>query len=109
MPVVTLNTLDDPRLDLFCRLTDHQLRNRLDPARGVVIAESETSTVTASWPLLQLVKVSRAGLALQPDQIDGDNIFKTPFPRTSRADFPAGRGLMALGGKPYRVQVAVPE
>lgn len=41
MPVVTLNTLDDPRLDLFCRLTDHQLRNRLDPARGVVIAESE--------------------------------------------------------------------
>lgn len=32
---------DDERLALFRDLTDHQLRNRLDPARGIMIAESE--------------------------------------------------------------------
>lgn len=37
---VRLDTLDDERLDVYARLTEHQLRNRLDPARAVLIAES---------------------------------------------------------------------
>lgn len=40
MPVIKLNSLDDPRLDVYARLTEHQLRNKLDPSRGVLIAES---------------------------------------------------------------------
>ena len=31
-----------PELDLFCRLTETQLRNRLEPEKGVFIAESPT-------------------------------------------------------------------
>jgi S-DNA-T family DNA segregation ATPase FtsK/SpoIIIE len=81
-----------------CRANDH-----------FVIAEGETSTLTGSWPLLQAVKVSRSGIALQPDQIDGDALFKTSFPRVARADFSQGRGLFVVGGKFRRVQVALPE
>ena len=38
---VNVATLDDPRLDAYARLTDAQLRNRLEPDLGVFIAESE--------------------------------------------------------------------
>jgi len=74
-----------------------------------VIAEGETSSLTGSWPLLQAVKSHRCGIVLQPDQMDGDMLFKTPFPRTTRSEFPAGRGLMVQGGRVTKVQVAVPE
>ena len=74
-----------------------------------MIAEGETSSVTGSWPLLQAVKSSRCGVVLQPDQMDGDSLFKTPFPRTTRQEFPPGRGLMVQGGQVCKVQVALPE
>ncbi len=35
-----LNDLDDARLDMYARLTDVQLRSRLEPERGVLVAES---------------------------------------------------------------------
>jgi S-DNA-T family DNA segregation ATPase FtsK/SpoIIIE len=78
-------------------------------AGAFVIAEGETGSLTGSWPLLQAVKVNRYGIVLQPDQMDGDTMFKTPFPRTTRAEFPAGRGLMVQGGRVRKVQVALPE
>ena len=40
MPIITLTTLDDPALDVYARLTEPQLRHRLDPSRGLFIAES---------------------------------------------------------------------
>ncbi len=36
-----LSSLDDPRLDVYARLTELQLRNRLEPERGIFIAESD--------------------------------------------------------------------
>ena len=41
MPLIRCTRADDPRLDAFCRLTNHQLRNKLDPAAGRCIVESE--------------------------------------------------------------------
>ncbi len=41
MPLIRCTRADDPRLDAFCRLTNHQLRNKLDPERGRCIIESE--------------------------------------------------------------------
>jgi S-DNA-T family DNA segregation ATPase FtsK/SpoIIIE len=41
--------------------------------------------------------------------MDGDTIFRTSFPRVSRAEFPPGRGILVHGGRLDRVQVAVPE
>lgn len=35
-----LTSLDDPHLDVFARLTDHQLRARVEAARGVLVAET---------------------------------------------------------------------
>lgn len=40
MCVIRISTLDDPRLDVFARLTEAQLRNKLEPEKGVFIAES---------------------------------------------------------------------
>ena len=70
-----------------------------------LVAESETSTWTSSWPLLTEVKSARRGLLLQPDAIEGDTIMRTAFPRVKRADFPPGRGLFVHAGKVVTVQL----
>ena len=96
-----LNTsADTPLQDLFRVCRD---------AGALVVAGSETGSMSSTWPLLQPVKAARHGIALQPDQIDGDAVFKTPFPRLSRAEFPPGRGLYVRGGRVVRVQCALPE
>ncbi|WP_454946571.1 TrmH family RNA methyltransferase [Cryptobacterium curtum] len=40
MNIIEINSWDDPRLDAYARLTEAQLRNRLEPERGLFIAES---------------------------------------------------------------------
>jgi len=75
----------------------------------LLIAESETSTLAQSWPLVQAIRAARRGFALQPDQTEGDSIFRTSFPRISRSEFPLGRGMLVEGGKIRRVQLILPE
>jgi len=70
-----------------------------------LVAESETSAWGSSWPLLAEVKTARTGLLLQPETMEGDMILRTAFPRASRADFPAGRGMYVARGKAVRVQL----
>ena len=41
MPYIELKSLDDARLDVFARLTEAQLRNKLEPEKGIFIVESE--------------------------------------------------------------------
>lgn len=41
MPYINVDTLDDARLDVFARLTEAQLRNKLEPEKGIFIVESE--------------------------------------------------------------------
>lgn len=78
-------------------------------SNGVFLAtDSETSSL-GSWALQAAVKAPRHGIALQPDQFDGDNVFKTAFPRVSRADFPPGRGFYVRAGRVGKVQFALPE
>ena len=38
--VIEITTFDDPRLDVYARLTEAQLLNRFEPAKGMFIAES---------------------------------------------------------------------
>lgn len=38
--IIEITDLADPALDVFARLTEHQLRSRLEPEKGVFIAES---------------------------------------------------------------------
>jgi S-DNA-T family DNA segregation ATPase FtsK/SpoIIIE len=73
-----------------------------------LVAEGEVSSVRTASGYLGLVKSSRRGLALQPDQETGGALFNTPFPRTSRPDFPEGRGFLVGSGRAEIVQVAFP-
>lgn len=41
MPLIYVDTLDDPQLDAFARLTEAQLRSKLEPERALFIAESQ--------------------------------------------------------------------
>ncbi len=40
MPVIKVDTIEDPRLDAYARLTEVQLRNKLEPEKGIFVAES---------------------------------------------------------------------
>lgn len=40
--IIHIDNFDDPNLDLYVRLTGAQLRNRLEPEKGIFIAESPT-------------------------------------------------------------------
>ena len=40
MPIIELQTLSDPSVSVYASLTEAQLRNRLNPAQGIFIAES---------------------------------------------------------------------
>lgn len=72
-----------------------------------LVVEGETSTLTGSYGLLGLVKTSRAGLALQPDQGDGQAVYRTDFPRIDRSEFPPGRALLVKLGRTEVVQTAL--
>ncbi len=43
MTIIRVANANDTRLNAFCGLTNHQLRNRLDPGRSMLIAESQTA------------------------------------------------------------------
>lgn len=68
MSVVRLKSFDCAELDVYARLTDNQLRNRLDPARSVMIAEShlvvEVALGAGVAPLSFLADEAHAHVAL---------------------------------------------
>jgi S-DNA-T family DNA segregation ATPase FtsK/SpoIIIE len=73
----------------------------------IVIAEGESASVIGAYGgFVTAIKADRQGVALQPEQTDGDVIFKTAFPRVSRSAFPPGRGLYVSAGRVSRVQCA---
>ena len=40
MPIIEISSLTHPGVDVFCMLTETQLRQRMEPGKGVFIAES---------------------------------------------------------------------
>ncbi len=89
---------------------DYPLQDLLKACRSagvLVIAEGETADLSSYSETLKMIKASATGVVLQPDQTDGDALFRTTFPRMSRADFPVGRGMFVRGGRARRVQVAL--
>ena len=73
-----------------------------------VIADADSNIVTTLYGICQLLRAGRHGLALQPDQAEGDSIFRTGFPKSSRAEFPVGRGFYVRHGRAVKVQCAAP-
>ncbi|GAB3614282.1 FtsK/SpoIIIE domain-containing protein [Humibacter ginsengisoli] len=77
-------------------------------ADALVLAEADTITAPAAWQLYTELKTARAGIVLQPEEGDGLTLFRTQFPRVTRAEFPPGRGILVDSGRITRVQVAYP-
>ena len=73
-----------------------------------LFVDGEPSGFGGFQGFLAEVRQARTGLVLQPDQNDGDNLFRTPFPRIRRADFPPGRGFWVKAGKVHKVQIPMP-
>jgi len=73
-----------------------------------VVAEGETIFFSSGFGLPGLMKTSRSGLALQPDGIEGQTVFRSSFPAFSRADQPEGRGFLVQRGRAEMLQVALP-
>ena len=73
---------------------------------GLVIADGDPSSLAGASPMLQLLKTSRYGIALQPEQAEGQSVFRTNFPRVNRGQFPPGRGLVVASGRAEIVQVS---
>lgn len=76
---------------------------------GLVVSEAESGSIPSPMGLWGALRVSRRGVALQPDQGDGSTWFKTAFPRVTRADFIEGRGYVAEKGRAHLVQMALPQ
>jgi len=74
----------------------------------LVVAEGETMFFSSSFGLPGLLKTSRSGLALQPEGIEGQTVFRSGFPAFTRADIPQGRGFLVERGHPEMLQVAMP-
>ena len=73
-----------------------------------VVAEGEATFFGSSFGLSGVLKTSRSGLALQPEGIEGQTVFRSGFPLFTRADIPQGRGFLVERGRPEMLQVAMP-
>ena len=63
--------------DLLNGPADMPLQDLIKACRAMdrfVVVEGETSSVGSSWPLLQAAKAGRYGIAMQPEQLDGDSL-----------------------------------
>ena len=71
----------------------------------LLIGEAEISRASGSIGVLGEWKTGRQGIVLKPDTYDGEAIFKTPFGRVKRSDFPVGRGIFVQAGRAVTMQM----
>ncbi|WP_309066653.1 FtsK/SpoIIIE domain-containing protein [Microbacterium sp.] len=87
---------------------DRQMRTLLQAMNNsdhMLIGEAEISRASGSIGVLGEWKTGRQGIVLKPDTYDGDSIFKAPFGRVKRTDFPVGRGIFVQAGRTITMQV----
>jgi S-DNA-T family DNA segregation ATPase FtsK/SpoIIIE len=70
-----------------------------------LVGDGDVSQFTSSYGLVGELKASRHGIALRPETYDGDALFKVPFPKVQRHEFPPGRGLFVENGRSVLVQL----
>ncbi|NLP84095.1 FHA domain-containing protein [Microbacterium sp. CFH 90308] len=83
-----------------------QAVNRSD---HLLIGDADVTQVTSGFGLIGDFKGGRKGIILKPDAFDGDAVFKVPFPKVKRADFPEGRGIFVQAGRQVTVQMPLVE
>ncbi|REJ06917.1 FHA domain-containing protein [Microbacterium bovistercoris] len=83
-----------------------QAINRSD---HLLIGDADVTQVTSGFGFIGDFKAGRKGIILKPDAFDGDAVFKVPFPKVKRSDFPDGRGIFVQNGRPVTVQLPLVE
>ena len=111
--VVRVSTLDDERLDVFARLSEHQLRNQLEAERGVLVAESrlvvEVALDSGVEPLAFLVDERDAGSCAGLLERASDNVpaYVLDHEQMERlVGFRVTRGLLCAMRRPRERSVA---
>ncbi|MGM1017072.1 MAG: FtsK/SpoIIIE domain-containing protein [Actinomycetota bacterium] len=79
-----------------------QAINRSD---HLLIGDADVTQVTSGFGFIGDFKAGRKGIILKPDAFDGDSVFKVPFPKVKRTDFPEGRGIFVQAGRQVTVQM----
>nr|BFF09095.1 hypothetical protein GCM10025699_03980 [Microbacterium flavescens] len=69
-----------------------------------LVADGDVAQLSSGYGLIGELK-GRHGIALRPETYDGDSLFKVPFPKVQRHEFPAGRGLFVENGQVVTVQL----
>jgi S-DNA-T family DNA segregation ATPase FtsK/SpoIIIE len=70
-----------------------------------LIGDGDVSQLGSGYGFIGDFKGGRRGIVLKPDTYDGDSLFKVPFPRVQRHEFPEGRGLFVENGRAVAVQM----
>ena len=70
-----------------------------------LVADGDVSQLSSGYGLIGELKGGRHGIALRPETYDGEALFKVPFPKVQRHEFPAGRGLFVENGQVVTVQL----
>lgn len=79
-----------------------QAINRSD---HLLVGDADVTQVTSGFGFIGDFKAGRKGIILKPDSFDGDAVFKVPFPKVKRTDFPEGRGIFVQAGRQVTVQL----
>ena len=75
------------------------LMQAISNSEHLLIGEADISRAGSGSGVLGAWKADRQGIALKPDTHDGDTLFKVPFGRVKRTDFPDGRGIFVQAGR----------
>lgn len=82
-----------------------ELMQAINRSDHLLIGEGDVSLMASGYGLVGELKAGRRGIVLKPETYDGDSIFKVPFPRVQRHEFPEGRGIFVENGRAVTVQL----
>ncbi|GGH42956.1 FtsK/SpoIIIE domain-containing protein [Microbacterium album] len=71
----------------------------------LLVGEADITRAGGGSGVLGEWKTGRQGIALKPDAYDGETLFKVPFGRVKRTDFPDGRGIFVQAGRAVTMQM----
>jgi len=83
------------------------LMQAISNSEHLLVGEADISRASSSSGVMGAWKSDRQGIALKPDSYDGDSLFKVPFGRVKRTDFPDGRGIFVQAGRAVTLHLPV--
>ncbi|WP_448005898.1 FtsK/SpoIIIE domain-containing protein [Agromyces bauzanensis] len=82
-----------------------ELFQAVNRSEQFLVGDADVSALSSGFGFIGDFKAGRRGIALRPDAFDGDSVFKVPFPKVKRNEFPEGRGIFVQNGRTRTVQM----